>query len=140
MVPIVRFANVNGIPVTELLLHKYKGDKEKAKRVMEGLVARTQGAGGEVVKLLKDGSAFFSPASSIVTMMEAILQDQKRLMTACAYLTGQFGVYGYYVGVPCVIGADGVEQIVEFNLTDEEKAMFDASVASVKELVDSLPD
>jgi malate dehydrogenase len=72
-------------------------------------------------------------------MIEAILQDQKRLMSACAYLTGQFGVYGYYVGVPCVIGADGVEQIVEFSLTPEEKDMFDASVESVKELIDSLP-
>ena len=72
-------------------------------------------------------------------MMEAILQDQKRLLTASAYLTGQFGVFGYYVGVPCVIGADGIEQIVEFELTPEEKSMFETSVASVKELVDSLP-
>lgn len=139
MVPIVRFANINGIPITELLISKYKGDKDKAKSVMDGLVARTQGAGGEVVKLLKDGSAFFSPASSIISMTEAILQDQKRLMTACAYLTGQFNVYGYYVGVPCVIGAGGVEQIIEFSLTPEEQKMFDTSVASVKELVDSLP-
>ncbi len=139
MVPIVRFSNVNGIPVMELLENKYKGDKEKAKRVMDELVSRTKGAGGEVVKLLKDGSAFFSPASSIITMMEAILQDQKRLMTACAYLTGQFEVLGYYVGVPCVIGADGVEQIIEFKLTEEEQTMFDESVSAVKELVDSLP-
>ncbi|MBN1142534.1 MAG: malate dehydrogenase [Deltaproteobacteria bacterium] len=139
MVPIVRFANVNGIPVMELLVRKYKGDKIHAKKVMDGLVQRTQKAGGEVVKLLQDGSAYFSPASSILTMVEAIIQNQKRLMSASAYLTGQFGVYGYYVGVPCIIGAEGVEQIVEFEMTEEEKAMFDKSVAAVKNLVGTLP-
>ncbi len=140
MVPIVRFANVNGIPVFELLERKYKGDKVHAKKIMDDLVERTQKAGGEVVKLLKDGSAFFSPASSILTMVEAILQDQKRLMSASVYLTGQFGVYGYYVGVPCIIGSEGVEQIVEFAMNEEEKAMFDKSVAAVKEIVDNLCD
>src|SRR5512146_1704481 len=138
MVPIVRYANVNGIPVMELLERKYKGDKAKAKEVMAEMVKRTQGAGGEVVALLKTGSAFYSPASSAIAMTEAILRDQKRLLPVCALLNGEFGVKGYYVGVPCVIGEGGVEKILEFSLDAEEQAMFDKSVAAVKELVDSM--
>jgi malate dehydrogenase len=137
MVPIVRYANVNGVPVMELLERKYN-DKAKAKEVMDAMVKRTQGAGGEVVKLLGNGSAFYSPASSAISMAEAILRDQKRLLPACALLNGEFGVNGYYVGVPCVICAGGVEKIMEFTLDAEEQAMFDKSVAAVKNLVDSL--
>lgn len=138
MVPIIRYANVNGIPVMELLERKYKGDKAKAKEVMADMVKRTQGAGGEVVALLKTGSAFYSPASSAIAMTEAILRDQKRLLPVCALLNGEFGVKGYYVGVPCVLGEGGVEKILEFSLDAEEQAMFDKSVAAVKELVDSM--
>jgi len=138
MVPIVRYANVNGIPVMELLERKYNGDKAKAKEVMDAMVKRTQGAGGEVVALLKTGSAFYSPASSAIAMTEAILRDQKRLLPVCALLNGEFGVKGYYVGVPCVLGANGIEKIMEFSLDAEEQAMFDKSVAAVKELVDSM--
>ncbi len=138
MVPIIRYANVNGIPVMELLERKYNGDKAKAKEVMAEMVKRTQGAGGEVVALLKTGSAFYSPASSAIAMTEAILRDQKRLLPVCALLNGEFGVKGYYVGVPCVIGEGGVEKILEFSLDAEEQAMFDKSVAAVKELVDSM--
>jgi malate dehydrogenase len=138
MVPIVRYANVNGVPVMELIERKYNGDKAKAKEVMAALVKRTQGAGGEVVGLLKTGSAFYSPASSAIAMAEAILRDQKRLLPVCALLNGEFGVKGYYVGVPCVLGANGIEKIVEFSLDAEEQAMFDNSVAAVKELVDSM--
>ncbi len=137
MVPIIRYANVNGVPVMELLERKYN-DKAKAKEVMAALVKRTQGAGGEVVGLLKTGSAFYSPASSAIAMAEAILRDQKRLLPVCALLNGEFGVKGYYVGVPCVLGAGGIEKIVEFSLDAEEQAMFDNSVAAVKELVDSM--
>ncbi|WP_243371199.1 malate dehydrogenase [Geotalea sp. SG265] len=137
MVPIVRYANVNGVPVMELLERKYN-DKAKAKEVMAALVKRTQGAGGEVVGLLKTGSAFYSPASSAISMAEAILRDQKRLLPVCALLNGEFGVKGYYVGVPCVLGSNGIEKIVEFSLDAEEQAMFDNSVAAVKELVDSM--
>lgn len=137
MVPIVRYANVNGVPVMELLERKYN-DKAKAKEVMAAMVKRTQGAGGEVVKLLGNGSAFYSPASSAIAMTEAILRDQKRLLPVCALLNGEFGVKGYYVGVPCVLGANGIEKIVEFSLDAEEQAMFDNSVAAVKELVDSM--
>ncbi|ACM21014.1 malate dehydrogenase, NAD-dependent [Geotalea daltonii FRC-32] len=138
MVPIIRYANVNGVPVMELIERKYNGDKAKAKEVMAALVKRTQGAGGEVVGLLKTGSAFYSPASSAIAMAEAILRDQKRLLPVCALLNGEFGVKGYYVGVPCILGANGIEKIVEFSLDAEEQAMFDNSVAAVKELVDSM--
>jgi malate dehydrogenase len=138
MVPIVRFANVNGIPAMEMLERKYGGDKAKAQEVMAAMVERTQNAGGEVVELLKNGSAFNSPASSAVSMVEAVLHDQKRLLPACALLNGEFGVSGYYVGVPCILGAGGIEKVVEFELTPEERTMFEYSVGEVKKLVESL--
>ena len=137
MVPLVRYASVNGIPVMELLERKYK-DKAKAKEVMEAMVKRTRGAGGEVVALLKTGSAFYSPASSAIAMAESILKDQKRVLPTCCFLQGEFGVNGYYVGVPAVLGEKGVEQILEFALDAEEQAMMDKSVAAVKGLVDSM--
>jgi malate dehydrogenase len=134
MVPIIRYANVNGIPVMELLEKKY-GDKAKANDVMKAMVERTKMAGGEVVKLLKTGSAFYSPASASIAMVESILKDEKRLLPVCAYLNGEFGIKGYYVGVPAVLGADGVEKIVEFTLDKEEQALMDNSVNAVKTLV-----
>lgn len=137
MVPLVRYANVKGIPVMELLEQKY-GSAEKAKEVMEAMVTRTKKAGGEVVALLKTGSAFYSPASSAIAMAESILKDQKRVMATCALLKGEYGVDNYYVGVPCVLGAGGVEKIIEFKLDAEEQAMFDNSVAAVTELVGSM--
>jgi malate dehydrogenase len=137
MVPLVRYASVKGIPVLELLERKYK-DKAKAKEVMEAMVKRTRGAGGEVVALLKTGSAFYSPASAAIAMAESFLKDQKRVLPTCCYLQGEYGVKGYYVGVPAVLGSDGVENILEFALDAEEQAMMDKSVAAVKGLVDSL--
>jgi malate dehydrogenase len=137
MVPLVRYASVQGIPVMELLEQKY-GSAAKAKEVMEAMVKRTRGAGGEVVALLKTGSAFYSPASSAIAMAESILKDQKRVLPTCAYLNGEFGVKGYYVGVPCVLGEKGIEKILQFKLDAEEQAMMDKSVAAVKGLVDSL--
>jgi len=137
MVPLVRYASVKGIPVMELLEQKY-GSAAKAKEVMEAMVKRTRGAGGEVVALLKTGSAFYSPASSAICMAESILKDQKRVLPTCALLNGEFGVKGYYVGVPCVLGAKGIEKIIDFKLDAEEQAMMDKSVAAVKGLVDSL--
>lgn len=134
MVPIVRYANVNGIPVMELLERKYK-DKTKAKEVMDAMVNRTKMAGGEVVKLLKTGSAFYSPASSAIAMAEAILYDEKRILPTCAFLSGEFGITGYYVGVPAVLGANGVERVIEFGLNADEKAALDNSVNAVKGLV-----
>jgi malate dehydrogenase len=134
MVPLIRYANVNGIPVMELLERKYK-DKAKAKEVMDAMVNRTKMAGGEVVKLLKTGSAFYSPASSAIAMAEAILFDEKRVLPTCAYLNGEFGINGYYVGVPAVLGEGGAEKIIELTLNEEEKALLDNSVKAVKELV-----
>ncbi len=137
MVPLVRYASVNGIPVMELLEQKY-GSAAKAAEVMEAMVDRTRKAGGEVVALLKTGSAFYSPASSAISMAESILKDQKRVLPTCCFLQGEFGVNGYYVGVPAVLGENGVERIVQFKLNAEEQAMMDKSVAAVKSLVDSL--
>jgi malate dehydrogenase len=134
MVPIVRYANVNGIPVIELLERKYN-DTAKAKEVMAAMVKRTKMAGGEVVELLKTGSAFYSPASSALAMIEAIIRDEKRILPTCAYLDGEFGVKGYYVGVPAVLGANGVERIIEFSLDAEEQAALDNSVNAVKGLI-----
>ena len=137
MVPLVRYTSVNGIPVMELLEKKY-GSAAKAKEVMDAMVNRTRKAGGEVVALLKTGSAFYSPASSTIAMVESILKDQKRVLPSCVYLNGEFGVKGYFVGVPCVLGAGGVEKIIEFKLNAEEQALMDKSVAAVKGLVDTL--
>lgn len=134
MVPLVRYANVNGIPVMELLERKYK-DAAKAKDVMTAMVERTKQAGGEVVKLLKTGSAFYSPASAAIQMAEAILFDEKRVLPVCAYLQGEFNVDGYYVGVPAVLGANGVERVLELTLDAEEQALLDNSVKAVTELV-----
>lgn len=137
MVPLVRYANVNGVPVMEQLIKKY-GSEAKANEVMDAMVKRTKAAGGEVVALLKRGSAFYSPASSAIQMAEAVLRDQKRVLAVCARLDGQYGVDGYYVGVPAVIGGNGVERIIEVDLNAEEQAMFDVSVNSVKGLVSDL--
>ena len=134
MVPIVRYANVNGIPVMELLEKKYN-DKAKAQEVMDAIVQRTKMAGGEVVKLLKTGSAFYSPAAAAIAMAESILRDEKRVLPVCAYLNGEFGIKGYYVGVPAVLGAAGVEKVVEFSLDDKEQKLLDNSVSAVKSLV-----
>ena len=134
MVPLVRYANVNGVPVMEMLERKYN-DKAKAKGVIDAMVQRTKMAGGEVVKLLKTGSAFYSPASSAIAMAESILKDQKRLLPTCAYLKGEFSVDGYYVGVPAVLSKKGIERIVELSLDDEEQAALDNSVNAVKGLV-----
>jgi len=137
MRPLVRYTSVCGIPVMELLERKY-GNAAKAKEVMDAMVKRTRGAGGEVVALLKTGSAFYSPAVSATVMVEAYVRDQKRAVPVCAYLKGQFGVDGLYVGVPGVIGAKGLEQVLEFKLNAEEQAMMDKSVKAVKDLVATL--
>ena len=134
MVPIVRYANVNGIPVMDLLERKY-GDAAKAKEVMDAMVTRTKKAGGEVVALLKTGSAFYSPAAAATTMAEAIIYDEKRLLPVSAFLQGEFGIDGYYLGVPAVLGASGVEKVVEFALDDEEQSALDNSINAVKTLV-----
>lgn len=137
MVPLVRYANVNGIPVMEQLERKYK-DAAKAKEVMAAIVNRTKLAGGEIVKLLKTGSAFYSPASAAVAMTEAILKDQKRLLPVCAYLNGEYGYKGYYVGVPAVLGEKGIVNVVELALNEQETAELKNSVDAVVELVGAM--
>ena len=137
MVPLVRYANVNGVPVMELLERKY-GDVAKAKEVMDAMVSRTKAAGGEVVKLLKTGSAFYSPASAAIQMAEAIIGDQKRVLASCVYLDGEYNVNGYYVGVPAVLGANGCERILEITLNEEEQAAFDHSVNAVTSLISDM--
>ena len=128
MVPLTRYCNVAGIPVTQLL------SKEK----IDAIVERTKGAGGEVVGLLKTGSAFVSPAVSAIEMAEAILRDKKRVLACACLCEGEFGVDGLYVGVPCVLGAGGVERIIEVEMTAEERNLFDASVEHVKALVEKI--
>lgn len=128
MVPLVRCCTVAGIPLRELL--------PPAK--IQAIVERTKGAGGEVVALLKTGSAFVSPALAAIEMAEAILRDKKRVLACAALLEGEYGVNGLYVGVPCVLGAGGVERIIEVALDSEERALFDASVEHVRGLVGSI--
>lgn len=128
MVPITRLCSVAGIPVEELV------NREK----LSAIVERTKVAGGEVVNLLKTGSAFYSPAISAIAMAESYLKDKKRVLPCAALLEGEFGVNGYYVGVPVVIGAKGVERVVEFKLTADEKKLFEESVAHVKKLIDAI--
>jgi len=125
MVPLVRFCTVAGIPIEQLI----------AKERIDEIVERTKGAGGEVVGLLKTGSAFVSPAISALEMAEAYLRDKKRVFACACLCEGEFGVDGLYVGVPCVIGADGVERVLEVELNSEERKAFDASVEHVKTLV-----
>ncbi|ACL65064.1 malate dehydrogenase, NAD-dependent [Anaeromyxobacter dehalogenans 2CP-1] len=136
MVPLVRYTSVCGVPVMELLEQKYGA--AKAAEVMAAMVKRTRGAGGEVVALLKTGSAFYSPASSAIAMAESFLKDQKRVLPTCAFLKGEFGVDGLYVGVPVVIGAGGAERVLQLKLNAEEQAMMDKSVKAVKDLVATL--
>ncbi len=128
MVALPRYCTVNGIPVTDLL------SKEK----LEAIVKRTQMAGGEIVNLLKTGSAFFSPAASAIAMAESYLKDKKRVMACAAYLNGEFGVKGYFMGVPAVIGEGGVEKVLELKLSDEEKKLLSGSFEHVKNLVSAI--
>jgi malate dehydrogenase len=128
MVPLPRYTQVGGIPVTQLL---------SAQKLQE-IAERTQGAGGEVVALLKTGSAFVSPALSALEMAEAILLDKKRVLACACLLEGEYGVDGLYVGVPCVLGAGGVEKVLEVELDAEERALFDASVEHVRSLVSQI--
>jgi len=137
MVPLVRYANVNGVPVMEMLERKYN-DKVKAKEVMDAMVERTKKAGGEVVKLLKTGSAFFSPAASATAMAQSIIYDEKRVIPTCSYLNGEYGVDGYYLGVPAVLGENGVERVIELSLDETEQAALDNSITAVKSLIEAM--
>ncbi len=125
MVPLPRYATVSGIPITELI---------PPERI-EALVRRTIDGGAEIVRLLKTGSAFYAPSAATAEMVDAIILDQKRLLPACVYLQGEYGINGVCVGVPVVLGAGGVEKVVELKLTEEELAALHRSAAAVRELV-----
>lgn len=128
MVPVIRYANVAGIPVADLI------SKEK----LDALVERTRNGGAEIVNLLKTGSAYYAPAASVVAMVESILKDKKRVFPAAAYLNGQYGVKGLFIGVPVVLGKNGVERVLEVKLNGEEKAAFEKTAEHVKDLVATL--
>src|SRR6266446_5939757 len=125
MVPIVRLSSVSGIPLTELM----------DQATLDKLVDRTRNGGAEIVKYLKTGSAYYAPSAAAVEMVESILKDKKKVLPCAAYLEGEYGVNGLYVGVPVKLGAKGIEQIIEIKLTPEEKVGLDKSAAAVKELV-----
>jgi malate dehydrogenase len=129
MVPLSRYSTVAGVPITELL---------PADRVA-ALETRTANGGAEIVALLKTGSAFYAPAASTFEMVDAILRDRKRVLPCATFLQGEFGVDGYFVGVPVVLGRAGMERVFEITLTTDEQAAFDKSVNAVKELVAALP-
>ncbi len=125
MVPVASCTSVGGIPVTQLI----------PKDRLEEIIQRTRMGGGEIVKLLKTGSAYYAPAAAVAQMVEAIVRDKKRVLPCAAYCDKEYGVGGYYVGVPVVLGSNGVERILEIELTEEEKAAFAKSVDAVKQLV-----
>jgi malate dehydrogenase len=129
MVPLVRYSTVAGIPLPDLVKMGWTTQER-----LDAIVQRTRDGGAEIVNLLKTGSAFYAPAASAISMAESYLKDQKRVLPCAAHLTGQYGVSDLYVGVPVVIGAGGVERIVEINLDAGEKSAFDKSVESVKGL------
>lgn len=128
MVPLVRYSSVSGIPITDVL------DAETVEKIVE----RTRKGGGEIVKYLKTGSAFYAPSSSVVEMVESILKDKKKVLPCAAYLEGEYGINGLFVGVPVKLGSRGIEKIYELNLNSEEGAALKSSADAVQELVDVL--
>ncbi len=129
MVPLTRYSTVAGVPLPDLVKMGWTTQEK-----LDQIVQRTRDGGAEIVGLLKTGSAFYAPASSAIAMAEAYLKDKKRVLPCAAYLTGQYGVDGLYIGVPVIIGENGVERILEVEFTAEEKEMFDHSVDAVKKL------
>jgi malate dehydrogenase len=129
MVPLIRYSTVAGIPVPDLIKMGWSTQEK-----IDAIVKRTRDGGAEIVNLLKTGSAFYAPAASAIEMAASYLRDKRRVLPCAAWLTGQYGVKDLYVGVPTVIGAKGVEKVVEISLNPDEKAMFDKSVNAVKEL------
>ena len=126
MVPLVRYTSVGGIPITELL----------SQDAIDRLVQRTRQGGGEIVQLLKAGSAYYAPSAAITQMAEAVLLDKKRILPCSTYLDGEYGMKGLYVGVPVKLGARGIEEIIEINLTEDERAALQKSAENVKELLE----
>lgn len=133
MVPLVRYSTIAGIPVPDMVKMGWSSQEK-----IDAIVERTRKGGGEIVSLLKNGSAFYAPATSALEMAESYLKDKKRILPCAAYLDGQYGQKDLYVGVPVLIGAGGVEKIVEIDLTDEEKADFEKSASAVRELIEGI--
>jgi malate dehydrogenase len=132
MVPLVRYSTVAGIPLPDLVKMGWTTQER-----LDAIVQRTRDGGAEIVNLLKTGSAFYAPAESAIAMAKSYLKDKKRLLPCAAHMRGEYGVSDLYVGVPCIIGAGGVERIVEIELSAEERAMFDHSVNAVRGLIDA---
>ncbi|MDA2936758.1 malate dehydrogenase [Acidobacteria bacterium AH-259-A15] len=130
MVPLPRYSTVAGIPITELL----------SKERLEALIQRTRDGGAEIVKLLKAGSAYYAPSAAVAEMVEAILRDKKKILPCAAYLQGEYGISDLYLGVPVKLGAEGVEEIIQINLSTEEEAQLQKSAAAVQELVNVLKE
>ena len=125
MVPLPRYSTVAGIPITELL----------SKERIDALIERTRKGGAEIVGLLKTGSAYYAPASAAVEMAEAVLKDKKKILPCAAYLEGEYGINDLFIGVPVKLGSNGIEEIIQITLTDEENAALQKSADAVKELV-----
>lgn len=128
MVPLIRYSYAGGIPLEKLI----------SKERLEEIVQRTRTGGGEIVELLGDGSAYYAPAASLTVMAEAILKDQRRVLPSIAYLEGEYGYSDIYLGVPTILGGNGIEEVIELDLTEEEKAALDKSVESVKNVLNVL--
>ncbi|MDA9163372.1 malate dehydrogenase [Rickettsiaceae bacterium] len=133
MVPLTRYSTISGIPVPDMVKMGWSTDER-----IEAIVKRTRGGGGEIVSLLETGSAFYAPATSAIEMAKSYLYDKRKIMPCAAYLNGEYGEKDIYVGVPVVIGRNGVEKIVEIDLNDSEKAEFKKSADSVKDLINSI--
>jgi malate dehydrogenase len=132
MVPLTRYSTVAGIPLPDLVKMGWTSQEK-----LDAIVQRTRDGGAEIVGLLKTGSAFYAPAASAIEMAEAYLKDQRRVLPCAAYLDGAYGLKDIYVGVPVVIGAGGVERVIDIDLDRAERAMFDKSVAAVRGLIDA---
>lgn len=130
MVPLPRYTTISGIPVTQFI----------SEERLQAIVERTKKGGGEIVQLLKTGSAYYAPAAAVVQMVEAILKDKKRILPASAYLEGEYGLHGLYFGVPVKLGANGIEQVIELSLSDEEQASVQKSAALVRDSINALPE
>lgn len=134
MVPLTRYSAIAGIPVRNMIKMGFDTTEER----IEAIVERTRNGGGEIVKLLETGSAFYAPATSAIEMAKSYLHDKRKILPCAAYLNGEYGEDGLYVGVPAVIGAGGVEKIVEVDLNEQEKAEFKKSVSAVRDLIASI--
>jgi malate dehydrogenase len=132
MVPLVRYSTIAGVPLPDMIKLGWSSQEK-----LDAMVERTRKGGGEIVNLLKTGSAFYAPASSAIAMAESYLRDKRRVLPCAAHLDGQYGVSDLFIGVPVVIGANGVEKVLEVEFSADEKAMFEKSVGSVKGLIEA---